>query len=64
MVEVAAEDYYGSGYQDMQTRVPDISPARKFLGWEPEVGLRESLRRTAAACIAQKNGFAQVGAVR
>jgi dTDP-glucose 4,6-dehydratase len=31
---------------DPQVRQPDISLARDILGWEPEVGLREGLRRT------------------
>lgn len=46
--EVAAGDYYGEGYQDILTRVPDISNAHKHLGWKPEIDLRESLRRTIA----------------
>ncbi len=31
---------------DPQVRCPDISRARELLGWEPEVGLEEGLRRT------------------
>jgi dTDP-glucose 4,6-dehydratase len=31
---------------DPQVRQPDISRARDLLGWEPEVGLEEGLRRT------------------
>ena len=31
---------------DPQQRRPDISRARDLLGWEPEVELREGLRRT------------------
>jgi dTDP-glucose 4,6-dehydratase len=31
---------------DPQVRQPDISLAREVLGWEPEVGLAEGLRRT------------------
>jgi nucleoside-diphosphate-sugar epimerase len=46
--EIPASDYYGPDYQDMQTRVPDIANARERLGWEPQVGLREALRRTIA----------------
>jgi nucleoside-diphosphate-sugar epimerase len=46
--EVSSGDYYGEGYQDILTRVPDIENARKYLGWEPRVDLRESLRRTIA----------------
>jgi dTDP-glucose 4,6-dehydratase len=31
---------------DPQVRQPDISLAREILGWEPQVSLREGLRRT------------------
>jgi dTDP-glucose 4,6-dehydratase len=31
---------------DPQVRQPDISLAREILGWEPEIDLREGLRRT------------------
>jgi nucleoside-diphosphate-sugar epimerase len=46
--EVSAAEYYGADYQDMPARVPDITAARKHLGWSPQVGLREALRRTIA----------------
>jgi dTDP-glucose 4,6-dehydratase len=31
---------------DPQVRQPDITRAKEWLGWEPEVGLRDGLRRT------------------
>jgi dTDP-glucose 4,6-dehydratase len=31
---------------DPKVRQPDISRARDLLGWEPQVDLREGLRRT------------------
>ncbi|HXF98864.1 MAG TPA: UDP-glucuronic acid decarboxylase family protein [Gaiellaceae bacterium] len=34
---------------DPQVRQPDITRARQVLGWEPEVGLEEGLRRTIAS---------------
>ena len=33
---------------DPQVRQPDITRAREILGWEPEVGLHDGLRRTIA----------------
>jgi dTDP-glucose 4,6-dehydratase len=33
---------------DPQVRQPDITRAKQLLGWEPEVGVREGLRRTIA----------------
>jgi UDP-4-amino-4-deoxy-L-arabinose formyltransferase/UDP-glucuronic acid dehydrogenase (UDP-4-keto-hexauronic acid decarboxylating) len=46
IVETPADDYYGKGYQDIYTRKPSIEKARRLLGWEPRVGLEESMRRT------------------
>ncbi len=46
VIEVESADYYGKAYQDIQTRVPDISEARNLLGWEPQTDLRTSLRYT------------------
>jgi nucleoside-diphosphate-sugar epimerase len=42
-VEVSSETYYGTGYQDMQNRMPAIDNARSELGWEPKVGMQEAL---------------------
>jgi dTDP-glucose 4,6-dehydratase len=33
---------------DPQVRQPDITLAREILGWEPQIDLREGLRRTIA----------------
>jgi UDP-glucose 4-epimerase len=42
------ESVYGSGFEDVPRRVPDISLAREVLGWEPAVGLAEGIKRTLA----------------
>jgi nucleoside-diphosphate-sugar epimerase len=39
-----AERYYGSGYQDVQNRVPKITATQRELDWSPRVGMREALR--------------------
>jgi UDP-4-amino-4-deoxy-L-arabinose formyltransferase/UDP-glucuronic acid dehydrogenase (UDP-4-keto-hexauronic acid decarboxylating) len=39
-------EFYGQGYQDIQTRVPSIKNAKKRLGWEPKVSLDEALQKT------------------
>ena len=31
---------------DPKVRQPDITRARKLLGWEPRIGLEDGLRRT------------------
>ncbi|HEC23900.1 MAG TPA: SDR family NAD-dependent epimerase/dehydratase, partial [Chloroflexi bacterium] len=33
---------------DPQTRRPDITRARRVLGWEPTIDIREGLERTIA----------------
>ena len=45
IVETSAGDFYGAGYQDVQDRLPKISGTVADLGWEPTVGMEESLRR-------------------
>ena len=44
--EVRSEVYYGTGYQDILTRVPSIRRAKERLGWEPKVGLEEAIGLT------------------
>jgi dTDP-glucose 4,6-dehydratase len=34
---------------DPQVRQPDITRAREILGWEPQIGLEEGLRKTIAS---------------
>jgi dTDP-glucose 4,6-dehydratase len=34
---------------DPQVRRPDITRAKQVLGWEPEIGLEDGLRRTLAS---------------
>ena len=49
LVDVSAGDYYGKGYQDIQTRVPWIGNTKDDLGWAPRVGIRDALRNIFAA---------------
>jgi nucleoside-diphosphate-sugar epimerase len=46
LVTVKSGDYYGEGYQDIQTRVPSIKNAEKYLGWKPTTDLKTALRKT------------------
>ncbi|MGH8224889.1 MAG: bifunctional UDP-4-keto-pentose/UDP-xylose synthase [Gammaproteobacteria bacterium] len=45
LIDVSADDYYGSGYQDVDHRVPDVSCTERELGWKPEIGMREALEQ-------------------
>src|SRR5207248_5880698 len=38
---------------DPQVRQPDITRAQDLLGWEPEIELREGLKRTIDAAVTQ-----------
>ncbi len=46
IVDVSAADYYGSGYQDIATRVPSIRRAKEILGWEPKIDFDTALKLT------------------
>ncbi len=45
IVNVAAEKYYGAGYQDVQSRVPWIRNTSEELGWTPQVDMITAVRR-------------------
>jgi UDP-apiose/xylose synthase len=40
---VTAEDFYGPGYADTDERIPDVSKARRLLGWSPRCSLADML---------------------
>src|SRR6185503_14884520 len=43
-IETTSDAYYGSGYQDVQNRVPKIDNTRKDLAWEPKVDMETALK--------------------
>jgi nucleoside-diphosphate-sugar epimerase len=45
LVEVTANEYYGTGYQDVQNRVPKIDNTCEELGWKPKVTMKDALER-------------------
>ncbi len=44
MVETSSGEYYGTGYQDVQNRVPKIENTMNELGWKPTVSMDQALR--------------------
>ena len=46
IISVTGEEFYGEGYDDSDRRIPDISKARKLLGWNPRWGVRDALEAT------------------
>jgi nucleoside-diphosphate-sugar epimerase len=45
IVEVSSAQYYGTGYQDIQSRVPFIANTCEDLEWAPQVNLESALER-------------------
>lgn len=46
IIKTTAQTYYGSGYQDVTTRIPAIANAKKYLGWEPKFDLDTAIKKT------------------
>src|SRR5438128_200776 len=44
LVETTADAYYGTGYQDVQNRVPKIDNTCRDLDWRPKVGMEDALK--------------------
>ena len=43
---IEARAFYGSGYEDIQHRRPSIRQAKRFLDWQPQVPLEQSIEET------------------
>lgn len=43
LIETTSGSYYGSGYQDVQNRVPNIENTCRDLDWRPRVGMQDAL---------------------
>ncbi|NBX03160.1 MAG: NAD-dependent epimerase/dehydratase family protein, partial [Alphaproteobacteria bacterium] len=54
IIETSGKDHYGKGYQDIEHRVPNVSRAKEFLGWEPTTPMRDAVAKTIAFYMAQK----------
>ena len=44
IVETTADAYYGTGYQDVQNRVPNIDNTMRDLAWKPTVTMKDALK--------------------
>jgi nucleoside-diphosphate-sugar epimerase len=45
LIDTTADSYYGTGYQDVQHRVPKIDNTCTDLDWMPTVGMEDALKR-------------------
>ena len=57
IVSVTSQQYYGTGYQDIQVRVPAIEAALQHLGWRPTTDLDSAIRKTIGYYVAQGTGI-------
>ena len=63
IVEVNSKQFYGEGYQDIQTRTPSIRRAKEILGWEPKVPMKTALKKTLDAFLAEADA-SRAGTIR
>lgn len=47
---VPYQDYYGLSYEDTPVRIPDITKAKEYLDFNPQISLDEGIRRTINWC--------------
>jgi len=45
-IDISTEKKYGSVYEDIPRRVPDVSKAGELLGWKPQTSMREGVQQT------------------
>lgn len=45
LLDTPASQYYGTGYQDMQNRVPKITNTMEELDWKPTINMEQALRK-------------------
>ena len=55
VIKVSSKEYFGKGYQDIQTRVPSIDAAWESLGWKPKYDLESAIRLTLDYHLAHKD---------
>jgi nucleoside-diphosphate-sugar epimerase len=58
--EVNSAEFYGKGYEDVQTRVPWIDNTQQDLGWSPKAGMDEILSAVFDAYAAEVTAAAQL----
>ena len=58
--EVGSREFYGKGYEDVQTRVPWIDNTKADLGWTPKGGMDEILKSVFDAYAAEVTAAGQL----
>jgi UDP-glucose 4-epimerase len=47
--QVAYDEIFGDGFEDMQRRVPSIAKAKRLIGWQPQHSLQDIIADVAAS---------------
>lgn len=55
IIVTSSQEYFGTGYQDIQTRVPSIDAVREALGWDPQTDLRTAIKHTLDYHLAHRD---------
>jgi nucleoside-diphosphate-sugar epimerase len=63
IVSVSSTEFYGEGYEDSDRRIPDISKARRLLGWEPKYDLIKTLENTMFYYVIEQKEKNQAGSM-
>jgi nucleoside-diphosphate-sugar epimerase len=58
--EVSSNDFYGKGYQDVQTRVPWVENTKQELGWSPKGDMDSILKSVFDAYAAEVTAAAEL----
>jgi UDP-glucose 4-epimerase len=46
--EISGESFFGAGFEEIPSRIPDVTRLRELTGFEAKIGLNDGLRRTLA----------------
>jgi nucleoside-diphosphate-sugar epimerase len=57
IVHIAADEHYGSTYDDMKNRVPSVEKMKRLLGWAPVTTMEDMLRMTVEWYAAEGAGL-------
>ena len=55
IVEQNSQTYYGTGYQDVESRMPSIRKPKEILSWAPKYNLETSIQKTLESFLSELN---------
>jgi len=59
-VVTSSGEFYGKGYQDVSRRTPSIARMRETFGYDPKIGIRESLRVAIDFFVEEHKAFEKI----